>query len=223
MGELPDGAAGPARDGSGSRRGTGRAEPELSNRLRDAIVAAARAQTIAAGWDGVRMGGVAQAAGVSRQTVYNEFGSKAGLAEALARREVDRFVGEVRAALDAHGGDVRAAAYAAIRHTLAAAADNPLVKAILTSARGGSDELLPYLTTRSELILAESSAALLEWAGRHLPEGDPVALAFAADTIVRLTVSHIVLPGAPVDDTADQLADLALHLFHTAATTPPPG
>lgn len=218
MGELPNENSGPPR---GARGGVRRAEPESSKqRLRDAIVDAARAQAIAAGWDGVRMGGVAEAAGVSRQTVYNEFGSKAGLAEALARREVDRFVGEVRAALAAHGPDVRAAAYAAIRHTLAAAADNPLVKAILTSARGGSDELLPYLTTRSELVLAESSAALLEWAGRYLPDGDPAALAFAADTIVRLVVSHIVLPKSPVDETADHLADLALHLFHSAATRP---
>ncbi|WP_405092850.1 TetR family transcriptional regulator [Micromonospora sp. NBC_01392] len=184
---------------------------------RDAIVEAARAQTVACGWDGVRMGAVARAAGVSRQTVYNEFGTKAGLAEALARREVDRFVGDVRAALGEHGADVRAAAYAAIRRTLAAAADNPLVKAILTSARGGSDELLPYLTTRSELVLTESTAALLEWAGCHLPDADPAALAFAADSVVRLVVSHIVLPRAPVDETAGKLADLAVHLFLAAA------
>ncbi|MEV4478787.1 TetR family transcriptional regulator [Micromonospora coxensis] len=190
-------------------------------RSRDAIVDAARARTVAAGWDAVRMGGVAAAAGVSRQTVYNEFGSKAGLAEALARREVDRFVAEVRGALDAHGGDVRAGAYAAIRHTLASAADNPLVKAILTSARGGSDELLPYLTTRAELVLTESTGALLEWAGRHLPDADPAALTFAADTVVRLVVSHIVLPQAPVDDTAEALAGLAVHLF-LSATRPTP-
>jgi AcrR family transcriptional regulator len=182
-------------------------------RLRAGIVDAARAQTVATGWDGVRMGTVAAAAGVSRQTVYNEFGSKAGLAEALARREVDRFVGEVRAALAAHGDDVRAAAYAAIAHTLTAAADNPLIKAILTSSRGGSDELLPYLTTRSELVLTEATGALLEWARSHLPTADPAALAFAADAIVRLVVSHIVLPQSPPDQTAQALADLALTLF----------
>jgi AcrR family transcriptional regulator len=182
-------------------------------RLRDSIVDAARAQTVASGWDGVRMGGVARAAGVSRQTVYNEFGTKAGLAEALARREVDRFVSAVRAALAEHGADVRAGAYAAIAHTLTEAAGNPLIKAILTSARGGSDELLPYLTTRSELVLAEATGALLEWASVHLPGADPAGLAFAADTIVRLVVSHIVLPQAPPEQTARALADLALHLF----------
>ncbi|GAB3955704.1 hypothetical protein GCM10027614_65800 [Micromonospora vulcania] len=144
-------------------------EQSNTTRLRNGIVDAARALTVATGWDGVRMGAVASAAGVSRQTVYNEFGSKAGLAEALARREVDQFVGAVRAALIAHGPDVRAGAYAAIAHTLATAADNPLVKAILTSARGGSDELLPYLTTRAEVVLTEASGALIDWAGTYLP------------------------------------------------------
>ncbi|BCL16221.1 TetR family transcriptional regulator [Micromonospora sagamiensis] len=189
-------------------------------RLRDTIVDAARAQAVAVGWDGVRMGSVAGAAGVSRQTVYNEFGSKAGLAEALARREVDRFVADVRAALRRHGDDVRAGAYAAIAHTLAEAAGNPLIKAILTSARGGSDALLPYLTTRAELVLDEATGALLEWAGHRLPEADPVALAFAADAVVRLVVSHIVLPQAPPDRTARHLTNLTLHLLSATTVTP---
>ncbi|MCZ7376329.1 TetR/AcrR family transcriptional regulator [Micromonospora sp. WMMC250] len=188
--------------------------------VRDSIVDAARALTVATGWDGVRMGAVAGAAGVSRQTVYNEFGSKAGLAEALARREVDTFVGDVRAALLAHGADVRAGAYAAIAHTLTTAAENPLVKAILSSARGGSDELLPYLTTRAEVVLTEASGALIDWAGDHLPGADQAALAFAADTTVRLVVSHIVLPRTPIDQTATTLANLAVHLF-SAAVRPP--
>ncbi|RKN49335.1 TetR/AcrR family transcriptional regulator [Micromonospora endolithica] len=186
--------------------------------VRDGIVDAARALTVATGWDGVRMGAVASAAGVSRQTVYNEFGNKAGLAEALARREVDRFVDDVRAALREHGTDVRAGAYAAILHTLTEAAGNPLIKAILTSSRGGSDELLPYLTTRSDLVLTEASGALLAWADSVLPGADPAALAFAADSIVRLVVSHIVLPRGPVEQTANALTDLAANLFLKAAT-----
>ncbi|MBM0277778.1 TetR family transcriptional regulator [Micromonospora tarensis] len=189
-------------------------------RVRDTIVDAARARTIAVGWDAVRMGGVATAAGVSRQTVYNEFGSKAGLAEALARAEVDRFVGDVRGALLAHGSDVRAGAHAAIAHTLTTAAENPLVKAILSSARGGSDELLPYLTTRAEVVLTEASGALIDWADDHLPGADRTALAFAADTVVRLVVSHIVLPREPIEQTATALTDLAVRLFAAATRVP---
>ncbi|MCX4819262.1 TetR/AcrR family transcriptional regulator [Streptomyces sp. NBC_01142] len=43
-------------------------------------------------WSGVRMADVASAAGVSRQTLYNEFGSKDGLARALVRREADAYL-----------------------------------------------------------------------------------------------------------------------------------
>lgn len=175
--------------------------------LRDVIVDAARELTIAHGWAGVRMGQVAAAAGVSRQTVYNEFASKGGLAEALTQREVDRFVAGVRTRLFAHGSDVRAGAYDAILHVLREAAANPLIKAILTSARGGADELLPFLTTRAELVLVTATAVLEEWAAAHLPDISPADLAFGAESIVRLVVSHIVLPLAPVDLTAQRLAD----------------
>ncbi|MEU9506463.1 TetR family transcriptional regulator [Micromonospora sp. NPDC048170] len=187
-------------------------------RTRDSIVEAARTLTVATGWDGVRMGAVARAAGVSRQTVYNEFGTRAGLAEALARREIDRFVGDVRALLHTHADDVRAAAYATISHTLTEASGDPLIKAVLTSNRGGSDELLPYLTTRSELVLAEATEVLLEWAGTALPGADRAAVTFATDSVVRLVISHIILPGAPVEQTAAALADLAVYLLLNAAT-----
>jgi AcrR family transcriptional regulator len=174
--------------------------------LRAAIVGAARELTISRGWDNVRMAQVAAAAGVSRQTVYNEFTSKAGLAEALAQREVDQFLAGVRTHLYAHGDDVRAAAHAAILYVLREAAVNPLIKAILTSARGGADALLPLLTTRSELVLLSSTAVLQEWAGKYLPGIGGADLTFGAESIVRLVVSHIVLPIAPPEHTADHLA-----------------
>src|SRR5918997_2264411 len=134
--------------------------------LRDAIVDAARDLTIAHGWDSVRMAEVATVVGISRQTVYNEFASKAGLAEALAQREVERFVADVRTHLFAHGDDVRAGAHAAVLHVLQEAAANPLITAILTSARN-PDPLLPFLTTRAELTLTAAAAVLQEWAHAH--------------------------------------------------------
>lgn len=183
--------------------------------LRDAIVDAARELTIAHGWDGVRMADVAALAGVSRQTVYNEFASKPGLAEALAQREVERFVAGVRTHLFAHAGDVRTGAHAAILHVLREAAGNPLIKAILTSARG-ADPLLPFLTTRSEMVLEAATAVLQEWGRAHAPAVAGDDLAFGAETIVRLVVSHIVLPTAPVEQTAAHLADLAAMLMSRA-------
>ncbi|WP_344010319.1 TetR/AcrR family transcriptional regulator [Streptomyces thermospinosisporus] len=50
-------------------------------------------------WPAVRMVDVAASAGVSRQTLYNEFGSKEGLARALVRREADAYLAGVDRAL----------------------------------------------------------------------------------------------------------------------------
>ncbi len=55
----------------------------MSTALRDQIVAAARRRTLAHGWNGITMARLADDVGVSRQTIYNEMGSKTHLAEAL--------------------------------------------------------------------------------------------------------------------------------------------
>lgn len=182
-------------------------------RLRDCLITAARELAIAHGWEHVRMVDVAAAVGVSRQTVYNEFESRTGLGEALAVRETQQFVAAVRKELFDHEGDVRAAAYAAILHALEEAAGNSLVRAVLTSARGGKDELLPYLTTRSEIVLHAAGAVVEEWAAAYVPELDPAAVALASESIVRLTVSHIVLPLSPPTTSATALAEVFVRLL----------
>jgi AcrR family transcriptional regulator len=176
-------------------------------RLRDTIIDAARELTIVHGWDSVRMAQVAAKTGVSRQTVYNEFDTKAGLAEALAQRESERFIAGVRASLFAHGDDVRAGAHAAILYVLRDAAGDPLIKSVLAGTRDGPDALLPFLTTRAEKLLAAATAVLHEWALEHLPGISAEQGAFAAESIVRLVVSHMVLPNAPAERTAERLAE----------------
>ena len=197
--------------------------PDAAHRpLPDTIIDAARRLAISHGWARVRMGQVAAAAEVSRQTVYNEFATKTGLAEALAAREVERFVTDVRTHLFAHGADAYAASYAAIAHVLTEAAANPLLKAILTSARGEADPLLPFLTTRADVVLVAATGVIQDWALSHFPGVDPEELAFDAESIVRLVVSHIMLPLTPVEQTAQRLAGLAAHFIAKARATPGP-
>jgi AcrR family transcriptional regulator len=109
-------------------------------------------------WDRVRMADVARAAGVSRQTLYYEFGSKDALATALALREADRYMTGAEAAMAGHDGTPAEAVAAATEFTLTEAAGNPLLKAVLTDDSGG---LLPFLTTRSEALLAAADIARL--------------------------------------------------------------
>lgn len=67
----------------GGRAARARADAQRSE---DAILAAARTLFLDAGYDGVNLDRVAEAAGVSRQTVYNRFGGKEALFRATVRR-----------------------------------------------------------------------------------------------------------------------------------------
>ncbi|MEU7426603.1 TetR/AcrR family transcriptional regulator [Streptomyces sp. NPDC040750] len=82
-------------------------------------------------WSAVRMVDVAAAAGVSRQTLYNEFGSKDGLARALVRREADGYLAGVERALGS-SSEPGERLTATAEWTAAAARDNAVVRALLT-------------------------------------------------------------------------------------------
>src|SRR6478735_5802178 len=73
---------------------------------RERIVAAAVEMTTSSGWAAVTMGRLADAAGVSRQTVYNEVGSKPALAETMILEELTRFLLVVERAFDAEPDDL---------------------------------------------------------------------------------------------------------------------
>ncbi len=57
-------------------------------------------------WSSITLSDVARAAGISRQTIYNEFGSRQGLAQGYALRLADRLVDAVHAAMQANVGDI---------------------------------------------------------------------------------------------------------------------
>lgn len=173
---------------------------------REALLDAAREAVLSAGWTRTRMADVAAAAGLSRQTLYAEFGSKDGVAQALALREAARFVDGSEAVLTGSEGTPADAVAATAEWTLRVARADPLVKAVLVDE--GADGLLPYLTTRSEALFAAVTARHVAYLAEHWPHLPPGAIAFAADTLVRLTVSHIVSPVEPADVTAGRLAHL---------------
>ena len=173
--------------------------------LRDDLLDAAAALIIERGFRRVRMQDVADAVGVSRQTVYNEFGDKWRLAQALNLRENDRYLDAVDEALARHE-DLYSAVAAAVAYTLSTAADDPLQKAILTGT--GSEDLLPLMTTRAEPVLFAAKQRIIAHTLRQWPELDADEVTDLADAVVRLTMSHTVLPMDPPDIVAARLARL---------------
>lgn len=180
--------------------------PRVAPATRDLLLdAAADAVLSGAHWGMVRMADVARAAGVSRQTLYYEFGSRDALAQALALREAERYLAGADAAMVGHEGSPGEAMGAATEFTLSVAGSNPLLKAVLTDDTGS---LLPFLTTRSEALLAVAREHCAAYLILHWPELPPALVLFVADTVNRLTLSHLVLPGARPDQVAADLAHL---------------
>jgi AcrR family transcriptional regulator len=172
--------------------------------LRDTLLDAARRELEQRAWSEVTMADVALAAGVSRQTLYKEFGSRDEFAQAFVLREAERFIAAVETALDAHLDDPIAALTAAFGLFLSAAADDPLVRAAIA----GSGEMLPLLTTQGQPLVqgaAErlSGAILARW-----PQAAPYDAALLAECLVRLGISYVALPVGPAGMTAASIAEL---------------
>ena len=185
--------------------------------LRARALSAAAQATLEDGWARVRMGGIAEAVGVSRPTLYKEFGDKAGLGQALVQSETERFLIGVQATLDAADGDLAGAVRAAVLYTLEEAGRSPLLRAVLTSTRDDAVGLLPLLTTRSGPLLDSARQVVGQWLAARLPEVPAADAAAASDALVRLVVSHLVLPGGDAATTADSLAQVALRYLAGAA------
>ena len=179
--------------------------------IRDALLDAAYDVAVTTGWHRARMADVAAAAGVSRQTLYDHFGGREGVALHLALRETARFVAGVERAMDRHPDDVRAAVEAAATYALSTARDNPLIRSILTE--DGDAGLLPYLTTRAQPMLAAARQRLVKYLAHHWPDIDGDHAAEAAEGVVRLALSYIVLPGPAPAATARRIAATAARLL----------
>jgi AcrR family transcriptional regulator len=171
---------------------------------RDALLDAAYDVVVAANWQNARMVDVAAAAGVSRQTLYNEFGSKDALAQALAMREASRFLDGINRFLDEiHPDEPNVAVAAATEWTIREASDNPLLKAVLTD---DTSELLPFLTTRGDAIIGAARLNFENYWRAHWPDLPAEDVALAAETVARLTVSYLVLPSDGPDGSAEAIA-----------------
>ncbi len=174
--------------------------------MQERVVAAAADLTLEVGWAGVTMGKLADRVGVSRQTVYNEVGSKPQLAEEMVLAELAKFLAVVDAAFDRHPDALVDAIRGASRGVLELARTNALLQAVVSASYGAETELLPLLTTRNDALVLTATESV-----RRRVVGYPIAiderhLDVAIDMVVRLVLSHVVHPIGTPGDAADGIA-----------------
>ncbi|HEX6340752.1 TetR/AcrR family transcriptional regulator [Umezawaea sp.] len=177
-------------------------EAETGSGHRRRIIAAAVEQTARSGWSTVTMARLAESAGVSRQTVYNEIGSKQALAEAMVHDELGRFLSVVERAFDRSPADLEASIRGAVRAVLELARDNVLLRAIVSATHDADTDLLPLLTTNAGSLLATAKGVLAHrLAAFDLPLDDH-QVAATIDVVVRAVLSHVMQPSGTPESTA---------------------
>jgi AcrR family transcriptional regulator len=176
---------------------------------RERVVAAAAELTLEVGWAGVTMGKLADRVGVSRQTVYNEVGSKPQLAEEMVLAELAKFLAVVEQAFDEQPGDLVEAVRSASRGVLELARSNALLQAVVSASYGAETELLPLLTTHNDALVLTATQVVRTRVTAYSVTIDDRHLDAAIDMVVRLVLSHVVHPIAEPADTADDIAWIA--------------
>ncbi|MGH3629865.1 MAG: TetR/AcrR family transcriptional regulator, partial [Sciscionella sp.] len=143
------------------------------------------------GASGLRMAEVATRAGVSRQTIYNEFGNKDALVQAVSDRIAEEFLLGMDTRLRAQSDPVTGMR-TATRYTLDHARENPLVTAMLTSPAAA--DLLPYVTTKGAPLIRSATEITTRYLRERLPQLSEHLAALLAESASRLVLSHLVLP-----------------------------
>lgn len=152
-------------------------------------------------WSEVSMAKVADAAGVSRQTLYNAFGTRDDLVGAYVLWSAQGLLDDVEQIVAAHRDDMVAALRAGFERFLSVAPEHPLVRALVASA--GSDDLHTLVSTPagSPLVVtagARLSAILLGvWPDLPAEEVEVVS-----DLLIRLAISNITIPTRSPQDVA---------------------
>lgn len=176
---------------------------------RDRIVEAAVRLTTSSGWASVTMARLADEVGVSRQTVYNEVGSKPALAETMILEELARFLAIVERAFDAEPDDLTRAIERAVSDVLTHASANKLLHAVVSATHGADTELLPLLTTNAGGLLEVAKDVVMSRVGLYAPGIDAAHLEPATDMVVRVVLSHVMQPSGSPQQTGADIAWLA--------------
>ena len=174
--------------------------------LRETLFAAARDELQSRAWSEITMADVASAAGVSRQTLYKEFGSRDEFGQAFVIHEGERFLDAVEAAVGEHLDDPRAAIGAALELFLRTAGEDPLVRILLSD--DGTGGMLPFVTTQGMPVLAWATARLTVAIQEGWPTAPADRVQLLAETLVRLAISYVTAPSGPPEATAVAAGEL---------------
>lgn len=163
---------------------------------RTELLEAAVDELVAHGWRGLQMQAVAKRVGVSRQTVYNTFSGRDGLAAAMIEYLTDSFLDGFDAAF-ASGDSPVERWENGVRYLLRRGGNDPALRAMLGLDSG--QQFLGLLTSGSAPIVRRARERIPATVLRFQPGLELASLAHVAELLARLTLSEIVQPITDLD------------------------
>ncbi|WP_427383809.1 TetR family transcriptional regulator [Janibacter sp. G56] len=174
--------------------GEGSFRSKMHEMMRASILEAARKRAAKVDWSAIRISDIADDVGVSRQTVYNEFGAKDDLARALFEAEIGTFVAGI-VDITGRAPNITTALSDTLNWLFDAAGNHPIIQRMLSDARAGEGgSLLPILTVRPEVVLLPARQMLLKAFTDRWPARDIDRTEQMIDFVVRLSLSEILMP-----------------------------
>lgn len=161
---------------------------------RDAALRAVNDLLLEGPWEKISMAEVAARAGLSRQTLYNSFGDRTGLAEAYVLTETEAFLDRVEAAIRARPDEPRQALLAALGEFLRSAGEHPALRAIATGDGSAAAMLGPLVTGPGSPVLSLAVERLRRLAAELWPGVPDDVVAALAEVVVRLGISTATQP-----------------------------
>ncbi|MBI2700564.1 MAG: TetR/AcrR family transcriptional regulator [Mycobacterium sp.] len=172
--------------------------------MREGVLDAMQRLLVERKWSTITMADVAKEAGISRGTLYNEFGTRRGLARSYALRLTDSIITGMESAVETHPGDGYGTLRSAFSEFFARADSDPLVCALRTE--DAPNDLLRMITVESQFIVdyaAEHLAAIFE---RSWVRANAIDANVLGQTIARAALSFLALPPIGADDAAKTIA-----------------
>ncbi len=174
--------------------------------LRETLLDAAQELLGGQDWSEITMADIARTAGVSRQTLYKEFGSRDEFAQAFVLREGERFLRAVEGAILGNREDPHFALRSAFTVFLTVAGENALVRSALTGQGAGS--ILPLVTTQGEPVVGFATIGLTEIIATGWPQAERADVELLSENLVRLAISYLTLPKGSVEETSEAVTRL---------------
>ena len=187
------------------RRSPGASRGERRS-LRTTVFNAMHELLVTRDWSAVTMSDVANAAGLSRQTLYSTFGNRQGLAQAYALQLAEKFAGEIRDSILRNPGHVETALHEGINGFLLASSRDPLIRALLTGEI--KPELLRLITTEAGPLIERATEVLTPALADSWMQIEAGQARLAASIIARIGISFVSLPPSDPDQRATGLTEL---------------